>query len=473
MSRVIENFKSFILTVLIISSLILTGSLWFDNYQGLSLLVSTLPINIVNSFSNEENSSIVYDDIILPYKVTVINPEENKWIFYQDDIMAKNAWKIVKDRLNSVSDNKDIITGKIKEWENLIDRKSIILEFGGNIEYDILKLVIPNLNKESNAFNDIEKIALTKSLEGNNIYILQNSNGQKALYKVLLKGDDAEIESFMDSCENVKTDAKYVKLIEVGTTKFFNEKEVVSDNSVLFPIANTYNRRNTVSKIEIKPYFNINDEYSINRFIVDIFKSTDFAKFVTTDMSNIFINDDKSSVKFENNGVIEYINNGKLNEENTSASRNFNEAVNFINNIKVYPNMYLINASESEGIYTFRFALAVNGKPIGFKMPIIENDFHTAFEVKVKNGNIIYFKGKLLDIELTNIDEYITSYTHNILDDILNNVEPKSKVNVSDLELMYVVDNDGIYYPSWISKYKVVTKSDNKEGTSVISSVKK
>lgn len=473
MSRVIENFKSFILTVLIISSLVLTGSLWFDNYQGLSLLVSTLPINIANSFSDEENSSIVYDDIILPYKVTVINPEENKWIFYQDDIMAKNAWKIVKDRLNSVSDNKDIITGKIKEWENLIDRKSIILEFGGAIEYDILKLVIPNLNKDSNAFNDIEKIALTKSLEGNNIYILQNNNGQKSLYKVLLKGDDAEIESFMDSCENVKTDAKYVKLIEVGTTKFFNEKEVISDNAVLFPIANTSNRRNTVSKIEVKPYFNIDDEYSINRFIIDIFKSTDFAKFVTTDMSNIFINDDKSSVKFENNGVIEYINNGKLNEENISASRNFNEAVNFINNIKVYSNMYLINATESEGVCTFRFALAVNGKPIGFKMPIIDNDFHTAFEVKVKNGNVIYFKGKLLDIELTNIDEYITSYTHNILDNMLNNVEPKSKVNVSNLELMYVVDNNGIYYPSWISKYKVITKSDNKELTSVISSVKK
>ena len=39
---------------------------------------------------------------------------------------------------------------KIKEWENLMGRKAIILEFGGPIEYDIFRLVIPNLLKETN-----------------------------------------------------------------------------------------------------------------------------------------------------------------------------------------------------------------------------------------------------------------------------------------------------------------------------------
>ena len=53
MGRAFENLKSLILTVLIFSSLILTGSLWFDNYQGLSLLVSSIHNNMIDKLVND------------------------------------------------------------------------------------------------------------------------------------------------------------------------------------------------------------------------------------------------------------------------------------------------------------------------------------------------------------------------------------------------------------------------------------
>ena len=59
-----------------------------------------------------------------------------------------------------------------------------------------------------------------KSLEGNTIYLLQNDNNKKSLYKVLLKGEDNEIETYMSNCENVKADVRYVELAKVGTTNF-------------------------------------------------------------------------------------------------------------------------------------------------------------------------------------------------------------------------------------------------------------
>ena len=46
--RIYENLKSITLTLLIGISLILTGSLWFDNYYGLSLAMSDM-ISFFNS----------------------------------------------------------------------------------------------------------------------------------------------------------------------------------------------------------------------------------------------------------------------------------------------------------------------------------------------------------------------------------------------------------------------------------------
>ena len=74
--RVVEDFKSVVLTVLILSSLILTGSLWFDNYQGLSFAISKIPDFFFDKIDQEEYSKI-YEEMISPYKVTVINPDES------------------------------------------------------------------------------------------------------------------------------------------------------------------------------------------------------------------------------------------------------------------------------------------------------------------------------------------------------------------------------------------------------------
>jgi len=453
MKRALENFKSFILALLIICSLFLTGSLWFDNYQGLSLLVSAFHNNIIEKLNTDDKTSIVYDKIIVPYKVTVINPDKNKWIFYETDNMNTNAWNIAKMRLDSINSETEIITGKVKEWDGLFNRKSIILEFGGALEYDVLRLAIPNLPKETNAFNNVEKIGITKSLEGNTIYILQNDNNKKSLYKVLLKGEDDEIDNFMENCENVKNDVRYVELAEVGTTKFYNNKEVVSQANVLFPLSNTKTHRDIVKSLQTTMHFNMEDEYTINRFVIDIFNNTDFAKFVTTDESNIFINDDKSSVKFEKNGVVEYINNSKLAGEVVSAGKNFNSAMEFINSMRIYDEVFLLSANEKEGLYTFRFSVAKDGILLGLESPIIGNDIHALIEIQVQENSVRYFKGKLLDIRLNDTGNYISSFTHNILDDVLKGIDGNTKTNISLMEMLYIVDNTGTYYPNWVVKY--------------------
>lgn len=464
--RIVENLKSMILTALIISSLILTGSLWFDNYQGLSFAISKIPDFFFNERDQEEYSKI-YEEIILPYKVTVINPDENKWIAYSSDKMNQDAWNILKNRISNLSSDTEIITGKIKEWDDLINRKSIILEFGGPIDEEVFALAIPNLPKNTEAFKNVEKFSITKSLAGNTIYVMQNDNGIRSLYKILLKGEDDEIKTFMQSCENMKADVKYVTLETLGISKFYNNKSIIGSKNVLFPITNQKDKRDMVTKINVKKHFDNEDEYSMGKFVTDIFNNTDFAKFVTNDNGKIYINDDKSSIKLENDGIVEYTNNGKLADDDSSASKNFNVALDFINNMKAFENFFLLSAVENDGLYTFNFYVAIDGIMAGFSKPVIEGNRHSLIEVKVQNGEIRYFKGKLIDIETTNQKAYVSKITHNILDNLLKEVEGSSKINISELELIYNVDNDGSYYPSWITEYNLAKEENSVSVTSV------
>lgn len=452
--RIVENLKSMILTALILSSLILTGSLWFDNYQGLSFAISKIPDLFVSKINQEEYSKI-YGEIIMPYKVTVINPDQNKWIAYSSDKMNQDAWNILKNRLSNLSQDTEIITGKIKEWDDLINRKSIIFEFGGPLDEEVLALAIPNLPKDTGAFRNVEMFSITKSLAGNTIYIMQNDNGEKSLYKVLLKGEDDEIKTFMQSCENIKADVKYVALETLGISKFYNDKSVSSSKNVLFPITNQKDKRDIVKKINVKNHFSNDDEYAMGKFVTEIFDNTDFAKFITNDNGKIYINDDKSSIKLESNGIVEYINNSKVSEEETSSSKDFNVALDFINNMKVFEKFFLLSATKSEGIYTFDFCVALDGVVAGFREPTIGDNSNCIMEIKVQNGEIRYFNGKLIDIEETNETSYVFKITHNILDALLKDVGNGNKVNISELKLVYDVTNEGIYYPSWVTVYSL------------------
>ena len=221
-----------------------------------------------------------------------------------------------------------------------------------------------------------------------------------------------------------------------------------------------------VTKINVKKHFNSEDEYSMGKFVTDVFNNTDFAKFVTNDNDKIYINDDKSSIKLENNGTVEYTNNAKVGEDDSSVSKNLNIALDFIKNMKVFENFFLLSAIENDGLYTFDFCVAMDGIVASFSQPVIGENRYPIMQVKVQNGEVRYFKGKLVDIEITNQKAYVSKITHNILDNLLKKAENGSKVNISELELIYDITREGSYYPSWITVYSL-NKEEN--GVSVIS----
>jgi len=456
--RIWENIKSLILTVLIGLSIYLTGSLWFDNYQGLSLVLANIPTNIRGSFFSEEvEDSQKYVESIVPYRVTVASPDNGKWVLYHDSPELLEAWNLLKGKMENIHEKTEVITGNISEWKDLINRKSIIFEFGDTMDIEVLKLVLPNL-KWVNAvdFNNINKIALTKSIEGAVVYVDCKIDNKDLLYKVLLKEEMAEIETFIDGYINRVADVKYVTLAETGTTTFYSGRVIEPNTDVLFPISSKVGLRGNVRKLGVEEYFRDRDAYFIDRLAIQIFQNTDYAKFITEDNGSIYINDDKSSVQIDMNGVIEYINKNTVEStEAVSAGAEYNVALDFIDKFKVYEKVYLLSSKKAEGEYDFRFFLTSDGIPLISSKEPITDDFRALLEVKVENGKVRYFKGKLLEYELGKTASLVSNLTNAILDTIIPKLPAKQTMIVNNVQIGYDVEKLGENYPIWYIEYKV------------------
>lgn len=470
--RIIENIKSLVLTILILLSLVLTGSLWFENYQGLSFVIANLPEHLLGGFSEltEQEYSKRYEELITPYKVTVASGEEGRWIFYQSDVICHEAWELIKNKLNIVDETTEVITGDMSEWKDLVNRKTLIVEFGGTINFDILKIVVGSLKSDKqDVFNNIEKIAITKSIDGGVMYVCKKSDGKTILNKVLLKDNIEELETILQKSISGRASSKFVTILETGTNKFYGNKTVEPSDDVLLPISNKQDKRDKVYKITGNIYFKSTDLYTENKFVTSIFRNSDFARFVTNNNGSIYINDDKSSIRIEENGLVVYENNGKISEETTSSSTDFNAAIDFINRINVYENIFLLKTSKENNVYTFNFGTSINGIPIAFHDRMIGEDERTIVEIRVKNGVVISFTGKVMTFATSNESLYITNFAHNILDNILAEMEENETMKLENVRLIYDASSEGTYYPNWLISYKV----GNEKGESIIKATRK
>lgn len=461
--RIFENIKSLFLCFLIGLSIYLTGSLWFDDYQGLSLVLANLPLNLRETFlADSVEYTKKYSETIVPYKVTIASPDNGKWVLYNDSDDVAEIWNMAKVKFDDIHEKTEVITGNILEWKDLIHRKSVIFEFGDVVDVEVLKLIFPKLKWINQPdFNNVKKIAITKSLDGAVIYVECQINSGDLLYKILLEEEMSGIESFIDGYAHKVADVKYVTLEETGTTKFYSDKLVVPSTDVLFPISNKVDLRDRVRKISVKDYFSQNDAYSPDKFAVLIFKNTDYAQFITESNGYIYINDDKSHIQIETDGTIEYISKAKSEEvTQNSITSDYNAALDFIGNLNIYENFYLLSASKQGDEYEFRFFLSEDGIPLISSNKIIEDDFKAMFQVRVKNGVVRYFKGKLISETLMKNDSLlISNFTKPILDEITLKMKEKQSVTVENIQLGYETDGVGEFYPAWYIEYKVGNES--------------
>ena len=440
------HIENIILVILIISSIFLTGSLWFDNYHGLSLVIAKLPIWLNETF---DFNKIEYTEYIKPYKITITNGESGNFSYYAFSEGNNKGFEVVKYIINHVPVNASIETGFINEWNELQNRKSVICELGNGIDINMIKSIMPG-NIYLSEIKNISDIAVTKSVNGVIIY-LKERNGK--IYRILVDKNIPEFTNYIEEYSNKMTYTKLIKLEEMGTTVFFGNKEISKESRVLFPVSTKQSNRRFVSEIEKQPFSETHDADSMEKIINEVFLTYEYTKFTTTDNNYIFIKDDGSTIKISNDGIIEY--EAKENAEhveNTIISA-FATALECINDINSTENLYLLSAIENNETYEFEFGINIASLPVINTLDKVSSDSRVNIYIKVKNGKVIYYKGILDKYEEKTTNSYISSFGHNILDDVLKNIEKDTVVDIEKLELVYDVSNDKTL-PSWFTTYK-------------------
>jgi len=440
------DFSNIILVILICSSIFLTGSLWFDNYHGLSLVIAELPFWINETF---DFNKIEYTEYIKPFKITITNGENGNYSYYAFNEGNYKGVELIKDVVSQIPEEALVEKAFINEWNELQNRKSVICEFGKGIDSGIINSIIPSNKIYTSEIININSIAITKSVEGVIIYIKLDNND---IYRVLINKEIPEFIKYIETYSNKMTYTKLVKLEEMGTNTFYGNKKISQESKVLYPISTKQSNRRFVSEIVRKSFYAEHDMELIEKIVKDFFETYEYTKFVTTDNSYIFIKDDGSTVKFFNDGVFEYTSK-TTNEDNESTMlTSFDIALEYINFINGTENIYLLSAIKNTDYYEFEFGINVVDLPVINTECKINDNNKTHIYVQVKNNKVIYYKELLNRYETIQTNSYIGSFGHNILDDILTNVEKDTTVTIEQLELVYDVSSD-TNFPVWFAKY--------------------
>lgn len=447
------DFSNIILVILIMSSIFLTGSLWFDNYHGLSLVIADLPFWITETF---DFNKIEYTQYIRPFKITVTNGENGNYAYYTFNEGNEVGFEVIKNIIMQIPSETLVENAFMSEWNELKNRKSIICEFGDGIDIDIVNSIISSKAIYNAAITNISAIGITKSVNGVIIYIKQEDDN---IYRISIPKEIAEFENYIKEYSNKMTYTKLVKLQELGTTVFYGNKKISQDSKVLFPISAKQNNRRRVSEIEKNSFYTTHDIDDIEKIVKDFFETSEFTKFTTTDNNYIFIKDDGSTIKVSTDGVFEYTSKAANEYIESTIISSFNIALQTISNINSTENIYLLSANANTDYYEFEFGINLEDLPVINTEHKVNEDNRVHIYVKVQNDKVIYYKELADRYETRATTSYVSNFGHNILDDVLANIEKDTTVSIEKLELVYdtAYDNN---LPVWFTTYKTTDKDE-------------
>jgi len=444
--RIYENLKSITLTLLIGISLILTGSLWFDNYYGLSLAMSDMISFFYSKIDLEDTKYI--KEYVVPYKTTIANGDNGKWVYYVSSEPNIKSFEFIKNLLINLTDF-SVDSAYKSEWEELINRKSIICEFADEIDAKVLNLVLNNKLEYPNTTPIyISGLAITKTTTGGRIYL----KSEDIIYRITINSDINDLDQIIAKYSDFSTYAKYVMLDELGVENF-NERKIETEFNTMLPISAKSNNRHLVSKL-VKNSLLDNDSEKIEERVTKIFDSSEYIKFITNENGYIYINDDESVIKVLEDDIIEYTSESteETFEEITWVS-SFNTALRFIDTASELNNLYLVSAIASVDTYEFVFGTYVEEIPIVDSNKVIFDNDKAKIYIKVHNNSVINYKERLQVYYGDSKSIYLSKFVHNILDTILENVPKKSTLKISNVELVYDISTENLL-PVWKVEYE-------------------
>lgn len=453
------RIKTCVLVFLIITSLVLCGSLWFEDYHGFSTFLA--------KFSNIDFSKIIgigkediqdrYERIIIPSRVIVNNGEEGHWILYPSNHQHGKLWKIAKTLFKSTVEDTQVQPNIVEpaEWNGLLTKSSIVMYFDYPLRKEIISLLFKiDEKKIREEANNLDAIAITRF--GNNIIMHTKvlENGREVFRKYYFPDNSQITDKDFEQIFNDSSLIKYASLKEALPNVKLNLKFRDNVFIPIFSFSDSRRKSLKLGKVDFSPELSVTDNKKVEEMVNKFFEGRDYSKFVKKDGSYTYIDENNNTLKIYADGSYEF---ELLQKDNTNLDfkQAMNQALTNVEKFGGLESLFVSDIERSEKQAVFRFDYAVNGIPVDCSRTkdSLQND--SAVEVLITPEQVKYKRccKKINILE----GEYTFSSDH---DSIINAIFEsagvvKGNIEIKDIKLEYKpaeqAQNNNL--PVWLVSY--------------------
>lgn len=313
----LERFKSIVLVILIISSIVLACQIWFneklwpDGYNFLSGLKNTFIGNFIKSSDEEKPKETVQEDILVPYNFFVYMVKDSDHAGYmltpKDESFsdAKNfLHKFLGDAFSEVN-SADFAEIKEEDWQNALCADGIYADYGAAYLTDTF-LQLVNVTSDTGLITDsIGKMGRFAVADENgkiNLYISDLSDN--SFYRISCGSTQKEFYDIINSCREAATiDNRFSFFIGA------DEESPIQGAAVFAPYIILSESSVEASSASSATKQQINEKaLSISESIAENFAvNPKTARRYTDADENIVYVQNHSSLKLAKDGYIEYL----------------------------------------------------------------------------------------------------------------------------------------------------------------------
>jgi len=393
-----ERFKSILLVLLVISSIVLTVNKWFneklwpDGYNFFSDVKNYFVPDKINIYSFDP-----VEAVLRPSKI-IINNSGNHTLYTKSSTEYNSIFSELKEILELAALEKPVISDS-SEWDNCLKGKSCYfsypVEYGGNYFFTHLSKEHQNSVKSLQEFVVTIDNRVTSSVY---LYLRDTANDNVVKYRLSHKSDvlNQIIEQTAYSSDGINYYSFELNFDAVSDDQ--KKEHIVIDSDVLINISPksiaSIGEQNLFNNIAEHPelYSPILSEFGYNTSAI--------RRYVETDNSAVFV-ENYGTLKFHTNGFIDYKSVNSSNGVALSGETIYeciNAGISFVNRVSMMlgfsGDMYWEISSDIADITSKSFKLCFDYYINDNMIIIPENDYSMkhAVEMEVSGGKIISYK---------------------------------------------------------------------------------
>ncbi len=394
-----ERFKSILLIILVISSIVLTGNKWFNEelwpggynfFSGIKYL-----------FGNEDTGNISFnpnEQILKPSKI-IINNSGNHTLFTKSSDKYMELYEELYSILNLGILSDKFEQSDISEWNSNLKSKSCY--FAYPVTYDSGYFSSQLSAQYSGGFKKFREFLVLSDIRIPSVMHLYIKEAHSEnIQKTKITFESNAISSAIDNFKNSDGDINYYSF-ELNFDSDSNnavEQPIVIDPDVLISISPKY----LPAILENRLFYNIYENDALHNTILSLFEynTSNIRKYIESDNSIVFV-ENYSTLKMHSNDLLEYrslnSNNGiKLNTD--SLYDCLNSCITFVNKVTESLNpsdeMYFEISSDIYDITSMSFTMTFDYYLNDNMIVVSENMFSIphAVVVEVTNGIITSYR---------------------------------------------------------------------------------